>query len=239
MCAYSNLFSNWWFPYWLLQSCLLEITQETLDTFFMCWQQFVKPEWPTAHFLTRSAAFLKYPPHICSCHDLMWFRATPAWADVSDLQRGKSGGRPSSLCSPEFRQPRRNPAQSVCRWRPSLLRGEALTQELPLWSLWLVYYTLGCLLLTFLFSLSAAALWCYYIWHLLSFISFSTLSHLIVFTIHCVFLFLPFGFNCDDTFVDTERETIFFNSQQVSKPESSCDLTSVSNNWDITHTHAL
>lgn len=155
----------------------------------MCCQQSVKPEWPTALFLMRWVAFLKYPPHICCGHDLMRVRWTPAWADVSDLQRGQSGGRPSSLCSPEFRQPRRSPAQSVCHWRPALLRGEALAQELPLWSLWLVYYTLGCLLLTILYALSAAAHLCCYILFLLAFVSFSTLALLILF-ISILFVFI-------------------------------------------------
>lgn len=152
-------------------------------------------------------------------------------ADVSDLQRGESGERPSSLCSPELRQPRRSPAQSVCRWQPSLLRGEALAQELPLWSLWLVDDILGCQLPTFLFSLSAAALWCCYSYlFLLAFISFSRPPNPILLTIiYCVFPFSPSNYNCDYTFAYAERETIFFNSQQVSKPESSCDLTSVSN----------
>lgn len=59
-------------------------------------------------------------------------------ADVSDLQCRESGWYPSSLCAPELRQPRSCSAQSVCCRRQTLLRGEALTQELPLRSLRLV-----------------------------------------------------------------------------------------------------
>lgn len=196
-----------------------------------------------AHFLTRLVVFLKYPPAhsrllLSWSHLILLLIPAPSCADVSDLQRGESGGRPSSLCSPELRQPWSSPAQSVCRWQPSLLRGEALAQELPLWSLWLVDYTLGCQLPTFLFSLSAAALWCYYFFVCFFLLSFPFLDppNPILLTIYCVFLFLPSNYNCDYTFAYTERETIFFNSQQVSKPESSCDLTSVSNVWGITHT---
>lgn len=152
-----------------------------------------------AHFLTRLVVFLKYPPahsrlFLSRSHLILLLIPAPSCADVSDLQRGESGGRPSSLCSPELRQPWSSPAQSVCRWQPSLLRGEALAQELPLWSLWLVDYTLGCQLLTFLFSLSAAALWCYYkkkfCFFLLSFPFFRPTPFYLLFTVYFCFYLL-------------------------------------------------
>ncbi|KAM8905149.1 uncharacterized protein AB9W97_008450 isoform 5-T5 [Spinachia spinachia] len=56
--------------------------------------------------------------------------------NVSDLRRRRTGPCPSSLCPPELRQPRCGSAQGVCGGRPTLLRAEAFTQELPCRSLW-------------------------------------------------------------------------------------------------------
>lgn len=47
-------------------------------------------------------------------------------------------------------------------------------------------------------------------------------------------LLVPCIHSDPDFFLDPDRETIFFNSHQVSKPESSSDLTAVSKACDIT-----
>lgn len=58
-------------------------------------------------------------------------------------------------------------------------------------------------------------------------------------TLYCIIILLPF-WCCNYIviiFLPTDRETIFFNSQQVSKPESSSDLTAVSSTRGITQLH--
>lgn len=59
--------------------------------------------------------------------------------DVSDLQYGWSVRGPPSLCAAELRQPRCRAAQGVCGGRGPLHCGEALAEELPPWTLWLVW----------------------------------------------------------------------------------------------------
>lgn len=165
----------------------------------------------------------------------------PACADVFDLQRGELGGYPSSLCSPELRQPWSCSAQSVCCRRQTLLRGEALAQELPLWSLWLVCNTFYCQSCPFVFFVFAVVLLVYFGLSIFCFVllSFPFLLPPFLLTLNCIVILLLF-WCCNYiviVFLLTDRETIFFNSQQVSKPESSSDLTAVSSTRGIMHLH--
>lgn len=178
--------------------------------------------------------FLKYPPHACSCHDLMWFPSGRClWSSAQEVWW--------TSVLPVFSRVLSTTAQSYTKslslatvtsaWRGPRSRTSPLVLVVGL-----LHPRLSIVDLSFLNVCCNSSVLLLF---LLAFISFSKLFLPISFTIHCVFLFVPANDNCDDAFVDTERETIFFNSQQVSKPESSCDLTSVSNNWGITRTHAL
>lgn len=78
------------------------------------------------------------------CCTLAPCRLCNVCADVCDLQCRESGCCPTSLRAPELRQPRSCSAQGVCCRGQTLLRREALTQELPLRSLWSVCTRPSC-----------------------------------------------------------------------------------------------
>lgn len=166
-------------------------------------------------------------------------------ADVSDLQCRESGWYPSSLCAPELRQPRSCSAQSVCCRRQTLLRGEALTQELPLRSLRLVCTAFNfSLVLSFPFLSSVVTYFLFYSLRF-SFLSCIVLLCLAFVLCHAILFFLFFALfvscihSTRDFSLPPDRKTIFFNSHQVSKPESSSDLTAVSSASGIMRVYIL
>ena len=163
----------------------------------LCWSQFVKPEWPMAHVPMRwvdcfkmslpfRIIFVHSPLCICC---LLINCLCNVCADVCDLQCSEPGCCPTSLRAPELRQPWRCSAQGVCCGRQTLLRREALTQELPLRSLWSVCTRPSCPSLPFLSFPFLFLLFLSFPFLSFNFLSLSFLSCLVLFFSKLSFLF--------------------------------------------------